>query len=189
MIYPNGGEKLAKDSTKYFIRWEHNISDSVRIELYKNGTFVSIIKDSLLSNIGCYVWQIPTSVQLDTTYRIKVTSIKDANVTSTSQGDFSIVIGTDVKDGQSVSMDKHLFIYPNPVNSLCNVSFNLDIPAFTTVSIYDIEGNKVSELISQNLDAGQYQFSWNPSILSNGTYYCRIKSFGFEESQLIILNR
>ncbi len=74
VLYPNGGEKLNNDST-YVIRWQSNISDSVNVDLVKDNTVVSVIGDSIISGTNAINWQVPSTIQMDSTYRISVTSI------------------------------------------------------------------------------------------------------------------
>ncbi len=74
VLYPNGGEKLNNDST-YVIRWQSNISDSVNVDLVKDNTVVSVIGDSIISGTNAISWQVPSTIQMDSTYRISVTSI------------------------------------------------------------------------------------------------------------------
>jgi len=52
--------------------------------------------------------------------------------------------------------------YPNPFNAVTN--FQLDLPQsdYVSITIYDLLGRKVVELINdKGLDAGSHQIRWN----------------------------
>jgi beta-xylosidase len=52
-------------------------------------------------------------------------------------------------------------IYPNPFNSSSMLSFRLKDYSFVQVSVFDILGRKVKELISQYLAPGTHDVMWN----------------------------
>jgi len=55
------------------ITWTSDVSGYVRIELYKNDAFYSILKSSTY-NDGEYYWTIPSSLPTGPSYQIKITS-------------------------------------------------------------------------------------------------------------------
>ena len=65
--------------------------------------------------------------------------------------------------------------YPNPFNPSLNIDFFTDIYARVNISIYDILGNLVETLISDNMYiAGDHTINWEPtSNLSSGEYLVR----------------
>jgi predicted Zn-dependent protease len=89
---PDGGNTLQGGST-YNITWTDNISENVRIDLYKGNLFHSTITSSTTSN-GSYWWTVPTTL-VGTDYRIRVTSTSNTNIQDTSNNNFSIK--TDLK--------------------------------------------------------------------------------------------
>ena len=72
--------------------------------------------------------------------------------------------------------------YPNPFNPSTKIAFN--IPSRLTNSevklvIYDIQGNKVKELINETLPTGNYLVEWNGTSdrnqkVSSGIYFYEI---------------
>lgn len=51
--------------------------------------------------------------------------------------------------------------YPNPFNSKTTFSYSLPEASFTELSIYNISGQKVINLVSSNQDKGQYTVDWD----------------------------
>jgi Kre9/KNH-like N-terminal Ig-like domain/Secretion system C-terminal sorting domain len=86
---PNGGESW-NAGTGYGIEWTDNISDDVKIDLYKGGNFYYTIATSVPSN-GYYAWAVPDTLQGGSNYRVKITSVANSNVTDQSDGDFTVV--------------------------------------------------------------------------------------------------
>jgi len=42
------------------------------------------------------------------------------------------------------------------------------------MKIYDVFGNEVAELVSQNLSAGNHEVEWNASNAPSGMYFYRL---------------
>ena len=51
--------------------------------------------------------------------------------------------------------------YPNPFNPVTNIRYSLSSRADVTVSVYNIMGQKISDLVNSYHDAGFYQASWD----------------------------
>lgn len=64
--------------------------------------------------------------------------------------------------------------YPNPFNPTTTIKFALPEQSQVTVTIYDVLGREVKELVNDKLQAGYYHFSWNASQFASGIYFCRI---------------
>ncbi len=64
--------------------------------------------------------------------------------------------------------------YPNPFNPTTTIKFALPTQSQVTVTIYDILGREVKELVNDRLQAGYYHFSWNASMYATGVYFYRI---------------
>ena len=88
------------------------------------------------------------------------------------------VIWTDVAENivqapSSFSLEQN---YPNPFNPSTQISFNLEKAGFTTLTVYNILGQKVATLLSQNLSAGSHIINFNASNLSTGVYIYKLES-------------
>lgn len=85
---PNGGESWQKGSSQS-ITWTDNLSENVKIELYKGGAFNATITTSTGSS-GSYTWLIPTIFTAAADYKIKITSIADSTIYDYSNANFAI---------------------------------------------------------------------------------------------------
>lgn len=87
--HPNGGETLYP-VTSFSLLWEANIGGNVKIELYKDGIFDSIITNDT-PNDGVYDWNITQSKKLGRGFTIRVSSVTNTlAVTDDSDSSFSI---------------------------------------------------------------------------------------------------
>jgi len=64
--------------------------------------------------------------------------------------------------------------YPNPFNSTSLISFGLERASDTRLSLYDISGREVRQIIDSNLQAGSYEITFEAENLSAGTYFLRL---------------
>jgi len=80
--------------------------------------------------------------------------------------------------------------YPNPFNPSTIIEFRLPGNSeYTELKIYDILGKEIATLVSDNLPAGSYKYTWDGSGLASGVYFYRIKSGSFIETRKMILLR
>jgi hypothetical protein len=66
--------------------------------------------------------------------------------------------------------------YPNPFNPATKILFRLVNAAHTTLAVYNVLGQKIATLLSQNLDAGTHEVEFDASKLTTGVYFYRLES-------------
>jgi len=100
---------------------------------------------------------------------------------------------TDIDDesnGEILLKQFYLFnAYPNPFNPSTIISFALPKESFVTLNIYNILGQKVTELVNQQKKAGRHQVSFDASGLSSGLYFYSIKAGDFSSTKKMLLLR
>ena len=72
----------------YNIAWQANISDKVKIELYKADVLALEIANNLV-NMGYYNWKVPQGTQEAADYKIKISSVNNSSIIQESPA-FSI---------------------------------------------------------------------------------------------------
>jgi hypothetical protein len=77
--------------------------------------------------------------------------------------------------------------YPNPFNPTTTISYDLPNSSFVTISVYDITGNLVENLMNENKEAGSYSVKWNASNISSGIYLYRLVTNDFVSTKKLIL--
>lgn len=71
--------------------------------------------------------------------------------------------------------------FPNPFNPTTTISFGIVKSGFVNISVYDITGKFVTELVNCQLTAGKYKTSWDASSIASGVYYYKIQAGDFVE--------
>lgn len=66
--------------------------------------------------------------------------------------------------------------YPNPFNPATNIRFSLPETAEVSLTIYNIQGQRVATLVSGTLQAGSHQARFDGSALSSGVYLARLQN-------------
>ncbi len=77
--------------------------------------------------------------------------------------------------------------YPNPFNPTTIIKYALPKESYVNISIYNILGEKVVELVNEMQKAGVYKANFNASNLSSGIYIYRIQAGDFVQSKKMLL--
>ncbi len=77
--------------------------------------------------------------------------------------------------------------YPNPFNPTTNISIKLPSNGKVQITIFDITGKKVADLIDRELAAGEYKVDFNASGLTSGVYFYKLTASGFTETKKMML--
>jgi hypothetical protein len=89
LTVPNGGEAWRR-GLAYFLQWDDVLAENVKIDLFKGGVFNSIITTNAPST-GAFKWSIPSGLAPGSDYTVKITSVTNSAMSSTSAQTFSIV--------------------------------------------------------------------------------------------------
>jgi hypothetical protein len=68
--------------------------------------------------------------------------------------------------------------YPNPFNPTTNIQYSVGEAGPVTITVYNVMGQKVAELLNTTKSAGSYQVSWNATGQASGIYYYRLTAPG-----------
>ncbi len=72
--------------------------------------------------------------------------------------------------------------YPNPFNPSTKIEFSIPQSGNVNISVFNMLGQKVKELINKNLNAGNHSVTFDAKTLSSGIYIARINSGGFTKN-------
>ena len=73
----------------------------------------------------------------------------------------------------------HLTAYPNPFNPTTTISYSIPVDGEVELSIYNVKGQKVTTLVQQHQEAGEYATQWNGTNsdnkpVSSGVYFYKV---------------
>ena len=78
--------------------------------------------------------------------------------------------------------------YPNPFNPSTLIEFSLpEDAANVKLSIYNILGEKVAELVNTSQKAGKYQYQWNANGVATGMYIYELRTDKFVSVRKMLL--
>jgi uncharacterized delta-60 repeat protein len=77
--------------------------------------------------------------------------------------------------------------FPNPFNPSTIISFNIPKDAFTKITIYDMLGREIKNLVSENLSAGVHTVQFDGSNLSSGIYFYELNVNGVKNIKKMML--
>jgi hypothetical protein len=77
--------------------------------------------------------------------------------------------------------------YPNPFNPKTIIIYQLPVSSFVKMTVYDILGRIVTELVSSEQKAGTYETEFNGSNLASGLYFYTITAGSFTETKKMTL--
>ncbi len=82
-----------------------------------------------------------------------------------------------------------LHTHPNPFNPSTTLSFTLSAPGNVTLTVYDVTGRKVTELVSGFHAAGEHSAVWNAEGCASGVYFSVLRAGEKRETRKILLVR
>jgi Secretion system C-terminal sorting domain len=185
---------IIKDGNKIKLNWT-TASET-------NNRGFSVERSISLSSCGCgnhSEWEPIAFVPgWGTTTQPKSYSFTDENITSGTynyrlkqidfDGSFKYSNNIEVK----IDLIPEEFVlnqnFPNPFNPTTTIEFSLpenvnDI----NLSIYNIIGEKVAELINGSMQAGKYKYEWNAKDFVSGIYVCELRTQNFASMKKMLL--
>ena len=82
--------------------------------------------------------------------------------------------------------------YPNPFNPITTLLYDLPNDEFVSITIYDMQGNVINNLVNDNQNSGYKSVQWDATNnksqqVSTGVYLYRIQAGDFVETKKMIL--
>ena len=110
-------------------------------------------------------------------YRSGTYSYRLKQIDNDGQFEYSKTIEVDINGVNKFELSQN---YPNPFNPGTVIEFLLPEDASNVrLSIFNVLGEKVSELVNSALQAGRYRFQWNAQNESAGIYFYELRADNF----------
>jgi len=77
--------------------------------------------------------------------------------------------------------------YPNPFNPTASITYDVAYGCEIELSIFDVQGRLVEELVSGVVHAGYYEIQWNANGQASGMYFLRMVTPKSAMTQKLIL--
>jgi hypothetical protein len=77
--------------------------------------------------------------------------------------------------------------YPNPFNPSTSIEFSVPEESFVELKVFDILGNEVVTLASDNYSVGTYKILFKADDLPSGIYIARLSAGNFIQTKKMLL--
>jgi hypothetical protein len=68
--------------------------------------------------------------------------------------------------------------YPNPFNPTTEIRFDVPERSTVSISVCDVLGRKIVELLNSDVEAGSHSATWDASGVASGVYFARFAALG-----------
>lgn len=83
--------------------------------------------------------------------------------------------------------------FPNPFESITEIEYSLKNKGMVNLSVFNVLGEKIAELVNEYKDAGSYKIKFDGTNLSEGIYFYKINVTGndedFSQSRMMVISR
>jgi hypothetical protein len=77
--------------------------------------------------------------------------------------------------------------HPNPFNPITSIKFSIAENLKVNISVYDLLGNKVTQLLNEERVKGEYEIIFDGSALPSGIYFYIMQAGNFIDVKKLIL--
>ena len=77
--------------------------------------------------------------------------------------------------------------YPNPFNPSTKIDFTIEKPSSVRLEVYNVVGEKVTELVNSKMNAGTYSVTFDAANLPNGVYFYKLFAGKFTSVKKMLL--
>jgi len=83
--------------------------------------------------------------------------------------------------GQVMPTEFKLYpVYPNPFNPTTNIQFDLPEESMVKLTIVDLQGRTVEQLVNNRIAAGRINYTWNATRYPSGIYFAAVEINGHQ---------
>ena len=121
-----------------------------------------------------------------TTMMVEVSSGSKSFFSSTGGGHAMVTLSDGLSFPTNVALHS---AYPNPFNPVTTISYDIPSDMFVNLSIYDIRGRLVAELVNtpQTGSISSYEVTWDAELQASGVYFVRLVAGDAVKNQKIML--
>jgi hypothetical protein len=93
----------------------------------------------------------------------------------------------EVKVLSSLSKTELFQNHPNPFNPTTQISFALSKTGVVNLSVYNVLGEKVAELVNRNMEVGTHSIKFDATNFTSGLYIYRLKTLDYSKTMKMLL--
>jgi len=194
----DGGWVFINFKKSYFDNNDSLNSEIYHIERKNDNNWISVGSSAAYGSDN-YIVQIPTindSTSESFNYNIfrVIASMNEGIWFSNPDSGFSVNNNYLNNEDRSNSPNKYSLgqNFPNPFNSSTKIEYEIEKESFVNISIYDILGNHIIDIVNKYHNKGLYKTNWDSKNKNNkpvvsGMYYVIMKTDGYYQKRKMIL--
>jgi len=98
--------------------------------------------------------------------------------------EYSDVVSVDILAPTEFSLSQN---YPNPFNPITTIKYSIPLDGFVKLIVFNAIGEKVTTLVNEFRETGNYDVEFNATQLTSGIYFHTLISGNFRETKKMIL--
>jgi len=157
---------------------EFKITDDFPITIPPNGDISMIFKFNAIDSQEIIDTLYVVSKSADEMIALPIILIGNQNVSSIENQSSKPLV--DFKLEQN---------YPNPFNPITLINYSIPEASILKLSIYNLLGEEILELVNQEISQGNYSIKWNAEGVSSGVYFFVLEALGVNSKKNVILTR
>ena len=175
---------------------DHFIPSTVLDEIFNNGQEEMIYNGQdviVLSSNGTEIVDVNLGQLSNGLHKLKLSVRVEPFYGETEEITFDIINNSQLNiDNEKIIPKIMSSNYPNPFNPVTTIEFYLPVSGFVNVTIYDIRGNKIDQLVNGYNDSGYRSVQWDATnsqgnLVSAGVYLYSITGDGFKQTKKMLL--
>ena len=147
--------------------------------IYLNGSVVNVLAFPMWGFKFLY-WRGPVADSLSA--MTTVTMDSDKHLTAV----FSTSTGIN-ENGNGLSAEYNLHNFPNPFSSVTTISYELKNATHVELVVYNMLGEKITDLVNRNQQPGKHQVDFDGSGLPQGVYYYLFRTGNYEITKKMLI--
>ena len=171
-----------------FIYQIHEIFNNGQEEMIYNGQDVTVLSSDGKEIVDVNLGQLSNGL-----HKLKLSVRVEPFYGETEEITFYIMNNSQLNiDNEKIIPKIMSSNYPNPFNPVTNIIYNLPEDGFVKITVYDILGNIIKNLVSENQSSGYKSIQWNAKNnqgqpVSAGVYLYSIEEGDFIQTKKMIL--
>ena len=142
--------------------------------------------NTVVSNTQNVQFTAGNYISLDPGFSVEQGGVFDTEITGIPSSPFAAeetsTLKTAFEESTLSNSETQLLIYPNPFTIATTANYYLYQEAEVSLSVYDLSGKKVEQLIHQQVQAaGNYKVSFESCNLKQGVYICVLEIDGVQK--------
>ncbi|MFK7846156.1 MAG: T9SS type A sorting domain-containing protein [Rhodothermales bacterium] len=94
-----------------------------------------------------------------------------------------------IADLSPTQLPRLMGAYPNPFVPATTIRFSVPEPEHVSITIFDVTGREVHDLVDQFMQAGTYSIPWDATGMASGMYLYRLRIGAFSTSKHMLLTK